>query len=130
MERFDDYAQVGGGNCKLCGAKNTNKTTCPDNPKAKRPNWKKHPLAKRRAAGVAPISKPTPVVATKKKAPTISGDKTERSEFDDIQYRRGVREYVSALQDCMSTRGDELVRATIRRHQLARNLHSLLPRIP
>ena len=33
--------QVGGA-CSLCGAPGTNKTTCPRNPKAKKPNVSKH----------------------------------------------------------------------------------------
>ena len=37
--------QIGGGNCSLCGSPNTNKSTCPCNPNAINPNYKKHPLS-------------------------------------------------------------------------------------
>lgn len=35
--------QIGGGNCTICGSPNTNKSTCPCNPAATKPNWEKHP---------------------------------------------------------------------------------------
>jgi len=37
----------GGGKCKLCGSQGTLSTTCPLNPKAKKPNPNKHPNAKK-----------------------------------------------------------------------------------
>jgi len=37
--------QIGGGNCTLCGSPNTNKSTCPCNPAAVKPNYEKHPLS-------------------------------------------------------------------------------------
>ncbi len=37
--------QIGGGNCSLCGSPGTNKSTCPKNLKAAKPNPTKHPLA-------------------------------------------------------------------------------------
>ena len=39
--------QFGAGKCSLCGSPGTSKATCPLNPKAKNPNPKKHPLAKK-----------------------------------------------------------------------------------
>lgn len=51
--------QYGGGNCRLCGSPRTTATSCPDGPTAN-PNWKKHPLAKRKKPSVKPKS-PSPV---------------------------------------------------------------------
>lgn len=35
--------QIGGANCSICGSTGTNKSTCPCNPNATKPNWDKHP---------------------------------------------------------------------------------------
>jgi hypothetical protein len=39
------YYQVGGAKCSLCGSEGTNKSTCPLNPEAEKPNHNKHPNA-------------------------------------------------------------------------------------
>ena len=39
--------QMGSGKCSLCNSSGVTKATCPLNPKAKNPNPKKHPLAKK-----------------------------------------------------------------------------------
>ena len=39
--------QFGAGKCSLCGSPGVSKSTCPLNPKAKNPDPKKHPLAKK-----------------------------------------------------------------------------------
>jgi len=49
--QFVSCNQDGAGKCSLCGSKGTSKTTCPLNPKAKKPNSSKHPNARRAAAG-------------------------------------------------------------------------------
>ena len=45
--------QFGGGNCTLCGAKNTNRTTCPRNPNSKSKN--KHKEGSRAPAAAPPL---------------------------------------------------------------------------
>lgn len=42
--------QIGGGNCSLCGSPGTNKSTCPLNRSAVKPNPVKHPLARNAVA--------------------------------------------------------------------------------
>lgn len=63
--------------CSLCGAVNTNKSSCPFNPKAKNPNPAKHnskPAAKPNAAA----AKPKPAAKTIKVTHTKSLGTTER----------------------------------------------------
>ncbi len=45
---------MGSGKCSLCGSPGVTKATCPLNPKAKNPNPKKHPLAKKSKSKVLP----------------------------------------------------------------------------
>ena len=63
--------QFGAGKCSLCGSPGTSKATCPLNPKAKNPNPKKHPLAKK--------SQVKPKVTQVK--PKVTQVKPEQSKF-------------------------------------------------
>ena len=63
--------QLGAGKCSLCGSPGTSKATCPLNPKAKNPNPKKHPLAKK--------SQVKPKVTQVK--PKVTQVKPEQSKF-------------------------------------------------
>jgi len=59
--------QVGGGACSLCRSPNTNKSTCPLNPGAAKPNPSKHPLAAAIMSGA-----PVPVAARASPKPADS----------------------------------------------------------
>lgn len=53
MSYFNYFNQYGGASCSLCGSPGTNKSTCPLNPAAARPNPGAHPLANATAATAA-----------------------------------------------------------------------------
>ena len=70
--------QFGAGKCSLCGSPGTSKATCPLNPKAKNPNPKKHPLAKK--SQVKPkVTQVKPKVTQVK--PEVTQVKPEQSKF-------------------------------------------------
>lgn len=50
-----DFLQLGGGACSLCGAEGTNKSTCPLNKDAAKPNPAKHNVGK--GANAKPVAK-------------------------------------------------------------------------
>jgi len=56
----------GGSHCSLCKSSGVRKSTCPLNPKAKNPNPKNHPLAKKKKPSIK-IKKKTKVVAANKR---------------------------------------------------------------
>ena len=65
------WDMVGGGNCTLCRSPGTNKSTCPLNPKAKRPNPAKHPLAQRVVKTVPKQVLPPPQLPKAAKTPKV-----------------------------------------------------------
>lgn len=71
MSYYYYYPQhVGGGKCSHCGSEGTNKSTCPLNPKAVKPNPQKHPLAVGARAKL--ITPQTPVHSVPQKSLSIN----------------------------------------------------------
>ena len=54
LKKYLSNLKTGGGKCSICGSNKTTKSSCPLNPKAKKPNPKKHP----KALGVVKKSRP------------------------------------------------------------------------
>lgn len=64
MSYFNYFNQYGGASCSLCGSPGTNKSTCPLNPAAARPNPGAHPLANAAAAAATPALAASTVTVT------------------------------------------------------------------
>lgn len=67
------YHMIGGGTCTLCGSPGTNKSTCPLNPDAKKPNPSKHPMAG------AVVSQPIPSVVEKQASLPLQPIETKKN---------------------------------------------------
>ena len=73
LKKYLSNLKTGGGKCSICGSNKTTKSSCPLNPKAKRPNPKKHPNATRGIVSpVKPVVKrPIVVKKTVKPIPVV-----------------------------------------------------------
>ena len=73
----------GGGKCKLCGSQGTLSSTCPLNPKAKKPNPNKHPNAKKELLLLSSSTKSSSNKSLKKSSNKSSSERKRMKSFMD-----------------------------------------------